>query len=445
MKNKMKDWQKTMVSALLATVMMVLLLPTLSTEAEAAEVNSKFISIRDNGHENCILSMDTIKITQGLHYDAIDLGGKDTGRDWLYSPVSCRVTYVYTSGTNTVFFESLDKVNLPGYDEPQYIIFMAIHMDDLSRFKVGDVYRQGEKLYREGNHGRYSEGNHIHLAVGLGRSKTPETGSADWYKNSAGEWVIRNHIPANKALYLPKPTACNVVRTAGLKWTQIKDYTEERCCMLGKVTKVNSSKTAPMHNYPESAGAVVSRMQKGETVLLTGKVTNVKGNTWYRTADNAFIYSDYVTVDEMATSGIALAHLTFKNGGTYSFKCGGKTLYATGTANGDSLKLGSATGAKTQFKLTFGSDGYWTAASSLKNSAVINAYSDNPTSGCKATVYKKLSTPTQGLVFQKADLLGTGFVIRLASTPQLVLTAKGSAVQFVTYEKGNQNQIWKID
>lgn len=442
MKNKLNRIWKKMTSGALAVVIAFLLLPALSTDAAAADVNSKFVSVGENEH--CILAMDTIKVTQGLHSNAIDLGGKDTGRDWLYAPVSCRVTYVYTKGTNTVFFESLEKVNLPGYKESQYIHFMAIHMDDISGFKVGDVYRQGEKLYREGNHGRDSKGNHIHLAVGLGKSKTPETGRPDWFKNSSGEWEITNSVPANKALFLPKASACEVVRTGGLKWTQIKDYTEESCALLATVSKVNSTNTAPLHNYPEAAGAVTSRLKKGQAILLTGKVTNAAGNIWYRTASNEFIYSDYVTMDDTANAGIALANLTFKDGGTYSFECGSKTLYASGTANGDPLKLSSSvSGSKAQFKLNL-EDGYWVAASKVKSSAVINAYSDAPTSGCKATVYKDLSTPTQGLVFQKADLLGTGYLIRLASNPALVLTVKGSAVQFVTYDKSNANQVWTV-
>ena len=445
MNNQMKKWEKIL-SGVLAVIMAALLLPALHVEAAAAEVNSKFVSLGDNGYENCSLYMDTIKVTQGLHSgDSIDLGGADSSdRDWLYAPVSCRVTYVYTRGTNTVFFESLDKVNLPGYKEPQHIIFLAMHMEDISSFAVGDVYVQGERLYKEGNQGLKSQGNHIHLNIGLGRSKTPETGRPDWYKDANGDWVISNHIPANKALYLPKASVCEVVRTGGLKWTQIKDYTEEPCALVAAVTKVNSTKTAPLHNYPEAAGAVTSRLKKGQSVFLTARVTNAAGNSWYRTADGEFICGKYVTVDKAAASGIALAYPTFRNGGTYSFKCGGKTLSVSGTGNGDALKMsGSAGGKKTQFQLKL-ENNYWVASSAVKSSAVINAYSDHPVSGCPATTYKKLTTSTQGLIFQKADLLGTGYLIRLASNPSLVLTVEGSAVRFATYHKGNAGQIWTI-
>ena len=146
--------------------------------------------------------MKTLRVTQGygLAHDgvpastyshaggyALDLGGADGGADWLYAPCDMVVRRVYGS-YNAVWFESLDEIDGVGGT----VIMLCLHMNNADRealgIKVGKVFKQGEKCYREGMSGNVT-GTHVHIEVGKG----PMRGTG-WTQNKQGVWVINDPL-----------------------------------------------------------------------------------------------------------------------------------------------------------------------------------------------------------------------------------------------------------
>lgn len=119
---------------------------------------------------------------------ALDEGGKDTGRDWCYCPCDemkvVRLTGVSAKGTNALYLTSTTKCCLADGRE-SIVTLQLVHPndDDLKKLKVGQKFKRGEKICREGNDG--ASGYHIHMAVGLGSIL-----GTGWEKNSKGKWVL---------------------------------------------------------------------------------------------------------------------------------------------------------------------------------------------------------------------------------------------------------------
>ncbi len=158
--------------------------------------------------QKCKFFMEYMRVTQGYgRYEggavdytsyshtgswALDLGGRDLGKDWAYAPCDIVVKRIYGE-YNAVWFETLDKV-LCADGKERKLVFLLLHIDNADRddlgLAVGKIFRQGEKFYREGSAGAI--GNHIHLEVGeapfypTGWQKTnikDRTGSYVWKIN----------------------------------------------------------------------------------------------------------------------------------------------------------------------------------------------------------------------------------------------------------------------
>lgn len=116
----------------------------------------------------------------------LDEGAEDGGRSWCYCPCDeMKVVKIYgvgNRGTNTIWLESTSKVVFADLSE-DYATIMCIHPndDDLKKLKVGQKFKRKEAMFREGTDG--ATGNHIHIAVGKGKSK-------GWVQNSKGKWVL---------------------------------------------------------------------------------------------------------------------------------------------------------------------------------------------------------------------------------------------------------------
>ena len=183
--------------------------------------------------QNCKFFMEYMRVTQGygrlengsVDYSsyshtgsyALDLGGRDTGKDWAYAPCDVVVKRIYGK-YNAVWFETLDQV-MCADGTARKLIFMLLHIDDADRdalgIKVGKVFRQGEKFYREGSAG--AVGNHIHMEVGA----SPFTGTG-WAKTSlkdstgAQVWKINNQLRPHDVFILGQDVA--VVADGGYNW-----------------------------------------------------------------------------------------------------------------------------------------------------------------------------------------------------------------------------------
>lgn len=166
----------------------------------------------------------------------LDLGGYDSGRDYMYCPCDkiavVRIYGVGSKGTNTVWLQSKEKVVFADGTE-DYVTLMCIHPndDDLKKLEVGQTFKRGEKMFREGSDG--ATANHIHIAVGkgmLGKNK-------GWIKNANGKWVLtttNGTIKPEKAFYIDKAFT-TVKKTNGLKFKDLPTETES----LPKPAEVN--------------------------------------------------------------------------------------------------------------------------------------------------------------------------------------------------------------
>ena len=120
---------------------------------------------------------------------ALDEAGIDGGRDWVYCPCDrmkvVKLTGVGAKGTNALYLTSTEKCSLANGTKA-VVTIQLVHPndDDLKKLKVGQIFRRGEKICREGTDGN-ATGNHIHMAVGLGTIV-----GTGWQLNSKNKWVL---------------------------------------------------------------------------------------------------------------------------------------------------------------------------------------------------------------------------------------------------------------
>lgn len=169
--------------------------------------------------QKAILMMDYLNITQkgGGEFShkgdkAIDISGKDGGKDALKAPFTGVIKRIYTN-VNAVWLESLEKVKYADGTE-DYMTIMTLHDNDVSNLYVGQKINQGEVYYNEGSKG-YVTGNHIHLAVGKGKFS-----GNGWYQNEYGSWVINNQHDVYKALFLLDTT--KILNDGGYNWIKAR-------------------------------------------------------------------------------------------------------------------------------------------------------------------------------------------------------------------------------
>ena len=152
---------------------------------------------------------------------ALDEGGKDTGRDWVLCPCDemkvAKLTGVGAKGTNAVYLTSTEKVDLAN-GEQAIVTLQLVHPndDDLKKLNVGQTFKRGEKICREGNDG--ASGNHVHMAVGLG--SIVGTG---WQRNSKQKWVLvttGGPIKPEDAFFVDRKIT-TVKNTKGLKFKDV--------------------------------------------------------------------------------------------------------------------------------------------------------------------------------------------------------------------------------
>ena len=416
-----------LLSTLLALVLLLPLIPAPASAANFPAKNEAFISVAEDGYQNLIFPMEYMKVTQSAHTgQAVDLGGKDSGIDPVFAPCDLVVKQI-SMGSHTIFFQSLDKVHLANGKLTTITVLMT-HKDDVSSYYVGQIFRQGDLLYSEGNYG-YSTGNHVHLEVGTGKFK-----GTGWTKLSSG-WSINGRIPADAFFVSPKATT--ILKPGNYHWVELVDFHSQPAMMLAKVTGTNSSGTAPLRSYPEASGRVTGRLEKGDVVYITQQATNKAGNTWYKVSDLGWVYGKYLTPQAADTLHILAASANLKQGGNYRLTNKGSSLnlqYA-----GKAIQMSSA--AKNTVFTMGAEEGWRVLTPKGKSSLALNVYSDAPVHKSDVNLYAKLTTSTQGFVFQSC---GSHYLVRLAYDPTLVLTQVGSRVEVRNYVPGSASQLWKL-
>lgn len=158
--------------------------------------------------DNLCFGMEYLNITQlpGGSYShanqAVDLGGKDTGRDYWYArgETYWKCTCCWYAGTNTYHFLSCDANGTPTKvhcaDGKDRIVTVSL-THDLAAPKIGKLYHN-EKMFQEGTKYPYAgrvTGNHIHLEIAEGDVRTR-------FKGKNGTWTLYNELNPLKVMFV---------------------------------------------------------------------------------------------------------------------------------------------------------------------------------------------------------------------------------------------------
>lgn len=217
-----------------------------------------------------------------------DEGCKDGGRDrMLCGCDKMKIVKIYgvgNRGTNTIWLESTTKVDCKDGTR-DYVTLMVTHPndDDLKQLKVGQTFKRGQKICREGMDG--ATGNHFHFSIGKGKMK-----GSGWAKNNRGKWVLtttRGTFKPEDIMYVD-PKLTTVVRTLGMDFKNLPKETSKP-----SQTKQNTSKyttgnyivdtallnvrTGPSTKYPKLKFNQLTQSAKAKIL----KITNGKKKDGY--------------------------------------------------------------------------------------------------------------------------------------------------------------------
>ena len=229
----MKSTRK-IVSLVLAAVLLLSVFVITPISASAAVTTQKSVGAQ----QKAMYIMENLNISQGMYGSyshqgskAIDMCGKDSGKDPAYAPYDGKVVYVSTSAAY-IIFQSLNPVEYAD-GTVDYMTIMVIHDDNVGRFSVGQTFSQGAHFFNEGCSGN-ATGNHIHLECAKGTY-------AGQSKNSSGVWCLNNQINPYDALYLSNTT--NVINGYGYNWrrTSVVKDTEPPVIKGGYISEVTDS------------------------------------------------------------------------------------------------------------------------------------------------------------------------------------------------------------
>ena len=169
--------------------------------------------------DNLCFGMEYLNITQlpGGSYShanqAVDLGGKDTGKDYWYArgETYWKCTCCWSSATNTYHFLSCDSKGNPTKvhcaDGVDRIVTVSL-THDLNNHQIGRLYHN-EKMFLEGT--KYPvpnvvTGNHIHLEIAEGDVRKR-------YKKN-GTWTLYNELNPLEVMFVDD-SFTKVINTKG--------------------------------------------------------------------------------------------------------------------------------------------------------------------------------------------------------------------------------------
>jgi len=245
--------------------------------------------------EKAVLMMDYLKVTQKANNSyshkgdcALDLGGKNSGRDDLRAPFTGVVKRNYTN-CNAVWLESLEKVKYADGTE-DYMVIMTLHDNSITSLPVGRVVKQGEVYYQEGTKGK-ATGNHIHLSISKGKFS-----GNGWHQNEYGNWVANNQYDVHKALFLDSKT--KVLNDGGYKWAKTDDYEYNKPVSntkyLNLKPEVSSWKVYKTNKYynPKKDSDILMKVNPKKFNGLSYKIYEDMGNYHFKikTVNNGYGY-----------------------------------------------------------------------------------------------------------------------------------------------------------
>lgn len=220
------------------------------------------------------------------HDYSLDDGCTDGGRDWIYCGCDAlkvvRITGTKNSKkTNTIWLTSTRACDLAnGMHSVATLQFIHPNDDDLLKIKVGQIFKRGDKICREGNDG--ATGNHLHLAVGLGTITND-----GWVQNTNGSWVLTTTggpIKPEDAFFID-PAFTKIMDKKGLAFKTLpKDKPAAGTYEVKTTIYVRagtSTKTTIKRALGPGALVKIDRVKKG-----------IDGRTWGKTSDGGWVCMD---------------------------------------------------------------------------------------------------------------------------------------------------------
>ena len=164
----------------------------------------------DSTIQKCLFPMEYLRITADENYKthkgsyAVDLGGKDTGKDMAFAPCDLEVIRVRPNANGEVYFQSIEPVKFAD-GTIDYFRMLLLHDSTAEhRMSTGDTVVQGDWIYTEGGMGGGDPecfGNHIHIEVGKGKWENPKH-----LQLSNGNFSIEKPSKIEDIFFVPKST-----------------------------------------------------------------------------------------------------------------------------------------------------------------------------------------------------------------------------------------------
>lgn len=272
--------------------------------------------------------MDTLRVTQGPNGSyshsgrlAYDFGGTytaGTGQKEAWTCRGCPVKVVgrQAAGDHFVYFQTTERVYLPGTGVEDYLTLAMCHMDDTSAYPLGRVINPDSVMYREGTFSGGRSGAvdiHLHVQVGRGAYVGP--------LNSSKPYALPNEMRLEDAVYVPD----NVAIKAGgaLNWRRTSDAPAEGI----QVAPPSSTALTAFRIGPMSEGDADTIIRTLDGLLLSHSLS--KSGDAYEVGTQLMSEGDADTIRKLVDK---LGNIQFSEG--Y-----GGTIYVTNISGGDKAKV----------------------------------------------------------------------------------------------------------
>lgn len=155
-------------------------------------------------------------------YGAVGSGG------YFIAPFDCKIVRKYDAVSNYIWLTSTDKVKTPSGDKTVSILIAHVSASEFNVLKVGDTFKQGEKVVSEAVDAN-STGHHNHVCAGFG-----ELSGTGWVKQVVGGnefWVLTTKEGTQKpedVFYIDK-SITEIIDSKGIDFKEMpaEDISEE--------------------------------------------------------------------------------------------------------------------------------------------------------------------------------------------------------------------------
>ncbi len=243
--------------------------------------------------------MEYLRVTQGYGFNAdgtvkktyshtgswaLDLGGKDTGKDKCYCPFEAKVVRTRRNANGEMYIESTQPV-LWADGTQDYAKILLIHGEDFY-FNEGDIIPFGAFFYEEGGMsggvpGKFAD--HLHIECGRGRWK-----NAIQFQNSYGVYIIEDQVPVNDMLWLGPDVT--ILDEGGYTW--LRDEPQNDITVIKKKGLINFGNWN-LRTVPDINATPVGVINR--EVILVEQTADCE---FYRTEDGKWInYQAFTAIE----------------------------------------------------------------------------------------------------------------------------------------------------